>query len=127
MYLLFPLTKGHLSNLATVSWQIGWPYNRGTSVLVPVFLYNPTRLVHISVSVCDLLSQTVSPHPTPHTHPPKLSQPVTLRVCHRSPVPWAKSFHVTGDYIRWPRSARLMSVPVQTFKLPVFMRPVSVN
>ncbi len=21
-----PLTKGHLSNVATISWQIGWPY-----------------------------------------------------------------------------------------------------
>ncbi len=23
---LFPLTKGHLSNVAIISWQIGWPY-----------------------------------------------------------------------------------------------------
>ena len=26
MYSLLPLTKGHLSNVATISWQIGWPY-----------------------------------------------------------------------------------------------------
>ncbi len=26
MYLLVPLTKGHLSNVATIFWQIGWPY-----------------------------------------------------------------------------------------------------
>ncbi len=26
MYLLLPLTKGHLSNVATISWQIGWHY-----------------------------------------------------------------------------------------------------
>ncbi len=26
-YIFFPpLTKGHLSNVVTVSWQIGWPY-----------------------------------------------------------------------------------------------------
>ncbi len=25
-YLLLPLTKGHLPNMATISWQIGWPY-----------------------------------------------------------------------------------------------------
>ncbi len=24
--LLLPLTKGHPSNVATISWQIGWPY-----------------------------------------------------------------------------------------------------
>ena len=26
MYLLLPLAKGHLSNVATISCQIGWPY-----------------------------------------------------------------------------------------------------
>ncbi len=26
MYLLLPLATGHLSNVTTVSWQIGWPY-----------------------------------------------------------------------------------------------------
>ena len=31
--LLLPLTKGHLSNVATISCQIGWPYLRGTTVI----------------------------------------------------------------------------------------------
>ena len=26
MHLLLPLTKDHLSNVTTISWQIGWPY-----------------------------------------------------------------------------------------------------
>ncbi len=25
-HLLLPLAKGHLSNVATISWQVGWPY-----------------------------------------------------------------------------------------------------
>ncbi len=33
MHLLLPIAKGHLSNVATISWQIGWPYSRGTAVL----------------------------------------------------------------------------------------------
>ncbi len=32
LYLLLPLTKGHLS-VVTVSWQIGWPYWRMTTVI----------------------------------------------------------------------------------------------
>ncbi len=30
MHLLLPLAKGHLSSVATVSWQIGWSYYGGT-------------------------------------------------------------------------------------------------
>ena len=33
MNLLLPLTKGHLSNVATIVWQIEWPYQRETAVL----------------------------------------------------------------------------------------------
>ncbi len=32
MHLLLPLTKGQLSNVATISWQIVGPYYRGTTV-----------------------------------------------------------------------------------------------
>ncbi len=32
--ILVPLTKGHLSNVATLSWLIGWPYYGGTTVLI---------------------------------------------------------------------------------------------
>ncbi len=40
MHLLLTFTKDHLSNAATISWQIGWPYWRGTTVVVPP-LCNP--------------------------------------------------------------------------------------
>ncbi len=30
----FPFTKGHLSNVATISWQIGWPCYMVTTVLL---------------------------------------------------------------------------------------------
>ena len=44
IHLLFPLAKGHLSNMATISWQIGWPYYMGTTVAmcmcVPGFLWH---------------------------------------------------------------------------------------
>ncbi len=32
MQLLFPLGKGHLFNVAIISWQIWQPYKRGTTV-----------------------------------------------------------------------------------------------
>ncbi len=44
MHLILPLTKGHLSNMTTISWQIGWPYKRGTTVS---HLYESSiRLLH---------------------------------------------------------------------------------
>ncbi len=44
MYLLLPLTKGHLSHVATFSWQIGWPYERVTTVLVLHIVYRPAYI-----------------------------------------------------------------------------------
>ncbi len=34
MYLLLPLVKGHLSNVATIFWQTGWPYYRGLLYII---------------------------------------------------------------------------------------------
>ena len=30
--LVIPLIKGHLSNVAIISWQTAWPYQSGTTV-----------------------------------------------------------------------------------------------
>ncbi len=55
MYLLLPLTKGHLSNVATISWQIGWPYYRekettvyaGPSITLTTWKRRLTEQIHV--------------------------------------------------------------------------------
>ncbi len=37
MHFSLPLAKGHLSNKATISWQIGWPYYKG----ITAYTYTP--------------------------------------------------------------------------------------
>ncbi len=46
MYLLLPLTKGHLSTVATISWQIGGLIREG-------LLYNPQILWRSQMDVLD--------------------------------------------------------------------------
>ncbi len=41
MHLILPLAKRHLSNVATISWQIGRPYLRGTTA--PVLCRDTTK------------------------------------------------------------------------------------
>ena len=68
MHLLLPLAKGHLSNVTTISWQIGWPYQRGSTVLVFLMFFNFLRNAQTSQFLrlwCDTVGDPTPAYRTP--------------------------------------------------------------
>ncbi len=81
-YVLLRLTKGHFSNVATISWQIGWPYLTGTTELIvsaiakinrglfyylslDAFAHHCTKASaeRVDVILCDIYACCFSPRP----------------------------------------------------------------